>query len=245
MRKLFELGGLVAAAVLIAFGIAAIVMGVNGRDTVSTSIEQEQIVGTPDMTPAAIAPGVKEIVASQEKIAAAQEKAGVPPEERFAFSEVSAPSCSVADKAVDSGDRARCFAQYLRIHALESSGGLVYAQMGRFLAKPDAPAKFTDFAGGTSDPKYALIDPETDQPVSNGPRNTWVTATALTTALNASYMADRISVFGIVVGVALLLSGFGFGILAVAGALRNPETALGFLRKWIPKAGGGKPVPAA
>lgn len=34
MRKVFELGGVVAAAVLIAFGITAIVMGVNGRSTV-------------------------------------------------------------------------------------------------------------------------------------------------------------------------------------------------------------------
>ena len=31
MRKFFEIGGVVAGAVLIAFGIAAIVMGVNGQ----------------------------------------------------------------------------------------------------------------------------------------------------------------------------------------------------------------------
>jgi hypothetical protein len=43
-------------------------------------------------------------------------------------------------------------------------------------------------------------------------------------------MADQISLFGIVVGAALLLSGIGFGVLAVGDALRNPETALGFLR---------------
>jgi hypothetical protein len=34
-------------------------------------------------------------------------------------------------------------------------------------------------------------------------------------------------VFGIVVGVALLLAGFGFAILAIGGALRNRETAPG------------------
>ena len=38
MRKLFEIGGLVAAAILIAFGVAALVMGVNGRSTVQTSL---------------------------------------------------------------------------------------------------------------------------------------------------------------------------------------------------------------
>jgi hypothetical protein len=35
-----------------------------------------------------------------------------------------------------------------------------------------------------------------------------------------SYMADQLGNFGIVVGIALLLSGFGFVILAVGGALR-------------------------
>ena len=54
MRKVFEIGGIVAAAVLVAFGVAAIVMGVNGRSTVQDSLKLEQIVGSPDMTPAAI-----------------------------------------------------------------------------------------------------------------------------------------------------------------------------------------------
>jgi multisubunit Na+/H+ antiporter MnhC subunit len=43
-----------------------------------------------------------------------------------------------------------------------------------------------------------------------------VTETALTTALNVSYMAERLSVFGLVVGVALLLTGVGLIILAFA-----------------------------
>ena len=103
--------------------------------------------------------------------------------------------------------------------------------MGRFVAKPGTPLKFTDLQGGTSDPRYALTDPKTKQPVDNGRRNLWVTETALATALNASYMADRISIFGLVVGIALLLSGIGFGVLAVGGALRNPETALALLRR--------------
>ena len=42
MRKLFEIGGLVAAAILIAFGVAAIVMGVNGRSTVQTSLTRRR-----------------------------------------------------------------------------------------------------------------------------------------------------------------------------------------------------------
>jgi hypothetical protein len=239
MRKAFEIGGVFAAAVLIAFGIAALVMGVNGRNTVSDSLKQEQITGTPDMTPAAIAPEVKDIRSAQAQLAAKFKAAGLP----FTATKVSIPTSSVAGKLVSSGDRARSFAEYMRIHALGGTNGLVYSQMGRFIAKDGAPFKATDGIGGTSDPKWALLDPKTQQPVSNGRRDLWVTETALTTALNAGYMASQISLFGVVVGVALLLSGFGFAILAIGGALRNPQTALQFLHKKAPDA--GTPVPTA
>ena len=74
-----------------------------------------------------------------------------------------------------------------------------------------------------------VVRPKTG-PVANPARNIWVTETALTTALNTAYMAERIALFGVVVGVALLLSGIGFLILAVSGAIRRlpwakPETA--------------------
>jgi hypothetical protein len=200
MRKIFEIGGVAAAAILIAFGIATIVMGFNGRATVRDSLKQEQIVGTPDMTPAAIAAAAKE--------------AGLP-------ANIDLPTVAVADKAINTGERARAFAGYMRIHALEATGGLTYAQMPRFA---------TDDGKGTNDPALATKD-ENGQPVSNGARNIWVTETALATALNMSFMAERLSLFSIVIGVALLLAGLGFGILAVGGALRNPQTALSFLRK--------------
>jgi len=134
---------------------------------------------------------------------------------------------------VDTGAEARAFAKMMRVHTLEATQGLTYAQMGRFTAKPDAPAKFTDGQGGTNDKAYALTDPKTG-PVSNAGRNTWVTETALTTALNAAYMAERIALFGVVVGIALLLSGIGFLILALGGAVRRvpwakPEAASSFL----------------
>ena len=214
MRKLFEIGGVVASAILIAFGIAAIVMGFNGQSTVKDSLKQEKIVGTPDMTPAAIKAEAKDAGLNMNKI--------------------SFPSMSVAGKPINNGDRAHAFAGYMRIHALEATQGLTYAEMGRFQAKPDAPKQFTDGIGGTSDPKYAVTDPTTKQPVDNGRRNVWVTETALSTALNAGYMASKIALFGVVVGFALLLSGIGFAILAIGGALRNPETALTFLRRSQP-----------
>jgi hypothetical protein len=190
MRKVFEYGGLFAAAVLIAFGAASIIMSVQGRHTVASSLKLEQITGTPDMTPTAI------------KAEAA--KAGL--------KNVTLPTCSVANQPVNNGARARCFAQYMRIHTLEATGGVPYAQMPRFA---------TADGKGTNDPTAALT--KNGQPVDNAARNIWVTETALTTALNTSYLAEQISLFGIVVGVALLLSGFGFGILALAGALRSRE----------------------
>ena len=59
-------------------------------------------------------------------------------------------------------------------------------------------------------------------------------------------MASQLALFGIVVGVALLLSGFGFAILALGGALRNPENALnGVLGKRSPKVSGATPVAAS
>jgi hypothetical protein len=222
MRKAFEIGGLVSAAILIAFGVAALVMGVNGRSTVHNTLRQEQIVGTPDMTPAAIKAEAK--------------KAGLP-------ATLSFPTLSVAGKPINSGERARAFAGYMRIHALEATGGLTYAQMGRWSAKPGTPVRLTDGQGGTNDPRWALVDVKTKQPVDNGRRSVWVTETALSTALNASYMAEQISLFGIVVGIALLLTGFGFAILAVGGALRNPDSVLRRARK--PKvAAGGIPAKA-
>jgi hypothetical protein len=190
-RKLLEWGGIAAGVILIAFGIGAIVMGFNGRATVADSLKLEKIVGSEDMTPATI------------KEEAAQ--AGL--------TGVDLPTCNVAGKSIDTGSEARCFASYMRIHALESTGGLTYAEMGRFATADGKPA-------GTNDSAAALKD-DKGQPVSNGARNIWVTETALTTALNTSYMAEQLGLFGIVVGVALLLSGIGFVILAVGGALRH------------------------
>lgn len=201
MRKLLEVGGLIAGVVLIAFGVGAIVLSVNGRSTIHTSLAAENIVGSPDMTPAAIAVAAKE--------------AGLD------VSKLDIPSMSVAGLAITNGDRAHAFAGYMRIHALEASGGLPYADMGRFLAVENTPTSELAGKGATNNEKYALIDPTTKQPVANGARNTWVTETALTTALNLAYTAQQIALFGLVVGIALLLSGIGFLILALGGALES------------------------
>jgi len=205
MRRLFEYGGFIAAVVLIAFGIGAITMGWNARGTVHDTLAQEHIVGTPDMTPAAMTAEAKQ--------------AGLD------VASLSIPTKSVAGLAINSGDRAHTFAGYMRIHALEATGGLTYAQMPRYA---------TANGKGTNDPNQALK--VKGQPQDNPARNVWINETALATALQSSYMASELSLFGIVVGVALLLTGIGFGVLAIGGALRNREVALSFGRPHRSKA---------
>jgi hypothetical protein len=195
-RRMWEIGGFIAGAVLIVFGVGALYLGINGYQTVHDELDKEYIVGGSDMAPG--------------EIQAAAEEAGLP-------DRIELPTCDVVDKEIDTGSEARCFAQYMRIHALEDTGGLSYAEMGRFqsAAKPGDPA-------GTSDEEAAAKD-ERGDPISNPQRNLWVTETALATALNVSYMAEQISIFGIVVGIALLLTGIGLVILAFAVFGRAPE----------------------
>ena len=177
-KRIWEIGGFVAGAILIAFGVVAIYMGVDGRNTVRDSLKQEQITfGTAD-DPA---------VATYAK--------------------------QWAGEQVLTGEQARAQANIMRYHTVNGEWNpehLTYAQMGRFLAKADPtnPA-------GTSDETAALMD-ETGKPISNSYRNQWVTETGLSTALNMSYMAEQLSLFGMVVGVALLLTGIGLVILAFA-----------------------------
>ena len=113
---------------------------------------------------------------------------------------------AIAGQKVDTGSEAQTFAATIRKHTLESTEGLTYAQMDRFLDENGKP---------TSDEKAAAIDPESGKPVENGLRNMWVTSTALSTALNTAYFAESVATFAIVMGVAMLLSGIGFLILTL------------------------------
>jgi hypothetical protein len=133
---------------------------------------------------------------------------------------VGTPDSTIPGQKVDTGAEAKAFADVMRKHALEATGGQTYAEMGRWLDASGNP---------TSDEALAAKD-EAGQPVANPLRDLWVTETALSTALNTAYLAERISIFGIVVGIALVLSGAGFLVLALGGALRRraaePATAV-------------------
>lgn len=139
--KVLRLGGYAAAGILIVFGIATIAIGIVGKSTVEDELSQEKIVGSPDMSPKGIAPGIEEAKLT-----------------------VDAPDCDVAEEPITTGSEARCFAQYMRIHALESSNGLTYAEMGRYASasNPTDPA-------GTND-EAAAAKGEDGKPVSNAAR---------------------------------------------------------------------------
>jgi hypothetical protein len=179
MNRFFRYSGIAASVILIAFGIGAVVVGINGRDQVRSDLAREQIVGTPDST--------------------------------------------IPNQLVDTGSDAQAFANVMRKHTLEATGGQTYPQMDRFLDKSGKP---------TSDESKAAVDPKSGEPVENPARNIWVTETALSTALNTAYFAESTATFVIVMGVALLLTGIGFLILTLGGALgivplprRHPKPA--------------------
>jgi hypothetical protein len=176
------------------FGIASIAQGLEGRAMVRDALAQEDVVGSPHMTPAAIGTKARE--------------AGL--------RDVVLPTCSVAGRPVDDGASARCFAEYMRIDALLATRGATYAQMPRFA---------TADGKGTDDPARAQQDPS-GRPVGNPARNVWVTQTALSNALNTSYMAERISLFAIAVGGAFLLVSLAFGVAALHGVpIARPSLA--------------------
>ncbi len=115
-----------------------------------------------------------------------------------------------AGEPVDTGRKALAMAEIMREHTLSSTGGLTYAEMGRYQSaeNPSDPA-------GTNDEAAAAKD-ENGEPISNSARNIWVTETALATALDMGFMSEMLSIFSIIVGVALLLTGIGLVILAKA-----------------------------
>jgi len=173
--RLLRIGGYLSGGVLIAFGIAVIVLGVWGFSFTRDHIEREGIVFGPIEDPA---------VAEH-----AEQWAGEP---------------------VDTGRKALAQAEIMREHTLSGTGGLTYAEMGRYqsAANPDDPK-------GTNDEAEAAKD-ENGEPISNSARNIWVTETALATALDMGFMSEMLAIFSIVVGIALLLTGIGLVLLAYA-----------------------------
>jgi hypothetical protein len=180
-RRILWAGGLAAGVLLVALGAVWVWMGATARGEVRDTIVQEQITGSPDMSPATF--GESDVV---EQV----------------------PDCDVAEKPIDSGERARCFAEWMRVHALQSTGGRTYSEMGRFLDDRGREV-FTE--------EEAATNPETGRPVENPARQVWVSQRALATGLELAYVGERVSLFSIATGALFILIGVGFLVMLLAG----------------------------
>lgn len=119
---------------------------------------------------------------------------------------------SIAGEEVNTGSEARVFAETIRRHAREGADGMSYAELPRFA---------TEDGEGTNNADEAATN-ELGEPVTNPARETWLDATALSTALETAYFAEQVGLFSIVMGVALLLTGVGFVVLTL-GTLWHHE----------------------
>lgn len=135
---------------------------------------------------------------------------------------VGTPDSSIPGQKVDTGSEAKAFAAVMRKHTLEATDGRTYAEMGRFL---DPQGK------ETSDEAKAAKDPKTGAPVTNRARDIWVTETALTTALNVAFFAERVAFFSIATGAMLLLTGIGFLVLTLGGAIQRTPSVDATLKR--------------
>lgn len=134
---------------------------------------------------------------------------------------VTPDDASIPNTPVDSVATALSMANIIQHHAAESSGGLTYAQMGRFSVESGEPA-------GTNNAAEALLDAN-GKPVPNGARNTQLTAAGLVTSLSLSAMALGMSwgVMALGLGFTLLgivIAGLGYALLG----LITPEVAKRF-----------------
>src|SRR5688572_30485446 len=96
MKQVFAYGGIAASLILIAFGVGAIAIGIDGRSEVRDAIAEQNITATPDageLTNGKLEPG----------------------------------------QPIKTGAEAKAFADVMEHHALESTEGKRYAEMGRFL----------------------------------------------------------------------------------------------------------------
>ena len=115
---------------------------------------------------------------------------------------------SIPNTLVDDVATARSMAEIIDHHALESTGGLTYSEMGRFATPDGDPA-------GTSNEDEALIGSD-GRPVPNNLRNTAFQAAALRTSLYSSVMAFEVSTLVVGIGALLVVLGVAVGGVGVA-----------------------------
>lgn len=118
---------------------------------------------------------------------------------------VTPEDASIPNEVVRDEATAESMAEIIGVHAEESTGGLSYAEMGRFATEDGDPA-------GTNDPDEALTD-DNGNPLPNQQRNVAFQASALQTSLYTSVMAFNVA--KLVIGLGLAFIGLGIGTWVV------------------------------
>ena len=129
---------------------------------------------------------------------------------------VGTPDSTIPNEKVDTGKEAQAFAAVTRKHTLEATQGKVYAELPRAVYKKDNSPVPADQA------EAAL---KSGEAINNPLRDLWLNQISLSTALNTAYFAESVSLFAIVMGFALLLTGVGFGVLTLRLLRRDPTPA--------------------
>lgn len=128
---------------------------------------------------------------------------------------VGTPDSAIPGEEVDTGGEAKEFADTIRKHTLEATGGKTYSEMPLAVFKESGDPVPEEEADAALASGEAIDNPE---------RQIWITSTALSTALNTSFFAESVATFTIAVGVALVLIGVGLFVLA-RGAGRRADPA--------------------
>jgi hypothetical protein len=119
---------------------------------------------------------------------------------------VGTPDSTIPNQKVDTGSEAEAFAAVTRKHTLEATGGKTYAELPRAVYKSDNKPVPDEQA------EAAL---KSGEAINNPLRAMWLDQISLSTALNTAYFAESVSMFAIVMGIAVLLSGIGFLVLTL------------------------------
>jgi len=131
---------------------------------------------------------------------------------------VTPDDASIPGVVVSNAAEAESMADIIDVHARESTDGLTYSEMGRFMTPDGDPA-------GTSDEAAALKGAD-GKPVANPLRNTAFQASALRTSLYTSVMAFNVADLVLGLGLMIGVLGLAVGGLGVAlGGLAIPAFA--------------------
>jgi hypothetical protein len=139
-------------------------------------------------------------------------------EELLAQNITTTEDASIPNARVRDASTAKAMADIIDVHALESTDGLTYSELGRFMAANGDPA-------GTSNEDEALIGDD-GKPVANPLRNVAFQASALRTSLYTSVMAFNVADLVVGLGVMIVVLGVAVGGIGVAlGGLAIPALA--------------------